>query len=122
MTSEIIVATASDVLWIPKVAHHSRPQKTAPSATRSHVASRTPPNAVLNPRSRAIAPSSMSARTKTKTANAPHHSCPIGNSVSAAITVPAVPMIVMLSGVNPMRSDALATGRLSLAYAALVKR
>ena len=57
----------------------------------------------------------MSASTKTNTANAPHHSCPIGNSVSAAMTVPAVPMMVMPSGVRPMRSEALATGRLSLA-------
>ena len=52
----------------------------------------------------------MSASTKTQTANAPHHSWPIGNSVSAAITVPAVPRMVMLSGVKPARSAAFATG------------
>jgi hypothetical protein len=39
----------------------------------------------------------------------------MGNSVSAEITVPAVPMMVMLSGVSPVRSAALATGLLSFA-------
>ena len=52
----------------------------------------------------------MSASTKTKTANDPHHSWPIGYSVRAAITAPAVPMIVMLSGVKPARSAPFATG------------
>jgi hypothetical protein len=78
------------------------------------VASNTAPNRVPPPRSRAIAPSSMSASTKNETATAPHHNWPIGNSVDAAITVPAVPRMVMLSGVRPARSAALATGRLSL--------
>jgi hypothetical protein len=108
------VATASDALCTPKAAHHSSPQKIAPSPIRSQVASSTPPKRVPKPRSRAMAPSSMSARQKTNTANAPHQSCPIGNSVSAAMTVPAVPMMVMLSGVSPVQSAALATGLLSL--------
>ena len=53
----------------------------------------------------------MSASTKIQTLNAPHHSCPIGKSVSALSTVPAVPRMVMLSGVKPARSAAFATGR-----------
>ena len=56
----------------------------------------------------------MSASTKKKTATAPHHNCPIGKRVRAASTEPAVPMIVTVSGVNPARNAALATGVLSL--------
>ena len=98
------------MLSSPNAAHHSSPQNTAPSPIRSQVASSTAPNRVPPPRSRAIAPSSMSASTKNDTANAPHHSWPIGNSVSAASTEPAVPRMVMLSGVKPARSAAFATG------------
>jgi hypothetical protein len=72
------VATASDELWMPNAAHHSSPQNTAPSASRSHVASSTPPKRVPYPRSLAIAPSSMSARTKNATAKEPHHNWPCG--------------------------------------------
>ena len=68
------MATTSDELCRPKATHHSSPQKIAPSLIRSQVASRTAPNRVPPPRSRAIAPSSMSASTKTNTATAPHHS------------------------------------------------
>ena len=100
---------------MPNAAHHARPQKIAPSPIRSQVASSTAPNRVPPPRSRAIAPSSMSASTKNETATEPHHSCPIGNSVSAAITAPAVPRMVMLSGVKPARSAAFAIGLDSLA-------
>ncbi len=46
----------------------------------------------------------------------------MGYSVSAAMTAPAVPMIVMLSGVKPARSAALATGVETFAYAARVIR
>ena len=38
------------------------------------------------------------------------------------MTAPAVPMMVMLSGVKPARSAALATGRDSFSYAARVIR
>ncbi len=116
------MATISDELCRPNAAHHSRPQNTAPSLIRSQVASSTAPNRVPPPRCRAIAPSSMSASTKKNTATAPHHSCPIGNSVSAASTEPAVPMIVTMSGVSPIFNAALATGVLSLVYAARVIR
>lgn len=111
---QIKVATTSAGLSMPNAAHHSRPAKIAPSAIRSHAASSTAPNRVPPPRSRAMVPSSMSASTNTATAKAPHHSCPIGNSVNDASTVPAVPRIVMLSGVKPTRRAALATGRDSL--------
>jgi len=115
VTMQISVATISDASCSPRAAHHSRPAKIAPSAIRSQVASRTAPKRVPPPRSRAIAPSSMSARTKTNTANAPHHSWPMGKSVSAAMTEPAVPMIVTLSGVRPIASAPFANGRLSFA-------
>jgi hypothetical protein len=111
---QISVATTSDRLSMPNAAHHSRPAKIAPSAIRSHVASSTAPKRRPPPRSRAIAPSSMSASTNTETAKAPQNNSPIGNRVSAARTLPAVPRIVMLSGVKPSRSAPLATGRDSL--------
>ena len=121
-TRQIMVATTSSAFSRPNAANQSNPQNTAPSLIRSHVASRTAPNRVPPPRSRAMAPSSMSASTKTNTASEPQNNCPIGKRVSAASTEPAVPRMVTLSGVSPRRSAPLATGRDSFAYAARVIR
>ena len=61
-----------------------------------------------------MAPSSMSASVKNQMARNAHHNFPIGNSVNAAITVPAVPMMVTASGVSPAFSATRANGALSL--------
>src|ERR1700753_996590 len=85
---------------------------------RSQVASSTAPNLVPPPRSRAIAPSSMSKTTKNQTTQAPAKSLPIGNRVSAPATDATVPTMVMPSGVRPIRSAARAVGSVSRANAA----
>ena len=110
MTKQINVATTSDGLCRPKVAHHASPQNTAPSLMRSQVASSTAPNRVPPPLSRAIAPSTVSNSTKSVITNVPANSRPLGNSVNAASTAAAVAMIVTLSAVKPARRNARATG------------
>ncbi|CFR85994.1 Uncharacterised protein [Mycobacterium tuberculosis] len=85
---------------------------------RSQVASSTAPKRVPPPRSRAIAPSSMSNNTKNHTTHAPANSLPIGNSVSAPATDAVVPRMVTTSGVRPTRSSPLAIGVVIRANAA----
>ena len=118
MTRQINVATTSGLSCRPNAIHHSSPQNTAPSLIRSQVASSTAPKRVPPPRSRAIAPSSMSNSTKNDTTQPPANSLPIGNSVSAPATEPVVPRIVTASGVRPSRRQARATGPVSRANAA----
>ncbi|SKU18070.1 Uncharacterised protein [Mycobacteroides abscessus subsp. abscessus] len=107
---QISVATTKEVDPQPNAAHQTSPANTAPSATRSHVASSTAPNRVPPPRARAIAPSSMSNIANNHTAMPPQKRCPVGKSVSAATTDAAVPKMVTVSGVNPARNSALASG------------
>ena len=118
MTRQINVATTSSLSCMWNAIHHSSPQNTAPSLMRSQVASSTAPNRVPPPRSRAMAPSSMSNTTKNQTTQAPANSLPIGNSVSAPATDAMVPTMVTPSGVRPIRSAALAVGSVSRANAA----
>ena len=110
VTRQISVATTSEVL---SEAERRPPQQAAEDravgdAVAGGVEHRTEPGAAAALAChRAV---EHVGEHEEQTATAPHHSCPIGNNVSAPSTVPAVPRMVMLSGVKPARSAAFATG------------
>ncbi len=82
----------------------------AASPTRSRVESRKAPQAPVVPVTRASAPSSMSASTKTVQTAAPANRWPVGSSQSAAATTPTVPVTVIALGVTGVRASASPIG------------
>ncbi len=64
----------------------------------------------------------MSNSAKNPITHPPANSLPIGKSVSAPATVPMAPRTVTPSGVKPIRRAPLASGALSRANAARVRK